>query len=284
MRMQRRPGVLGLSLALFAGWQLLAAGQLPLAPGLDKGRTVTPAFEGWYPNPDGTFTLSFGYYNRNLDEVVDVPIGPNNHVEPGGPDQGQPTHFLTKRHWGVFTVTVPKDFGNKEIVWTLVNRGQTLSVPGHLKRQWMIDAVSGDAHLNKPPVVRFDPAGTTAQGPRGISAPPQIVTMPNAATMTVYATDDGIRSIAETATTPRRGEREQPPLGVVWIKHRGPGDVTFSDPKPKLSGLDVNASTTATFSEPGEYVLRAHVFDSTGEDGSNQCCWTNVYYKVTVRK
>jgi len=280
--MERRLGVLGLGLVICAGWQIVAAGQLPLAPGLDKGRTVTPAFEGWYPNPDGTFTLSFGYYNRNLDEVVDIPVGPNNRVEPSGPDQGQPTHFLTKRHWGVFTVTVPKDFGNKEITWTLVNRGQTLSVPGHLKRQWMIDAIAGDAHLNKPPVVKFDPAGPTGQGPRGVTAPPQTVVMPSAASMTVYATDDGIRSLAEAAATPRRG-RPEAPLGVSWVKHRGPGEVTFSDPKPKLDGLDVQATTSASFSEPGEYVLRAHVYDLTGEDGSNQCCWTNGYVKVQVK-
>jgi hypothetical protein len=279
---QRRLGVQGIVVVTLAVWPILVAGQLPLAPGLDKGRTVTPAFEGWYPNPDGTFTLSFGYYNRNLDEVVDIPIGPNNRVEPGGPDQGQPTHFLTRRHWGVFTVNVPKDFGNKEITWTLVNRGQTLSVPGNLKRQWMIDAISGDAHLNKPPIVKFDPSGPTVQGPHGIHAPAQTVTRPNAATFNVYATDDGIRSIAEAAPAPRRGER-QPPIGVIWIKHRGPGEITFSDPKPKLDTLDIKATTTATFSEPGDYIVRAHVFDSTGEDGSNQCCWSNVFFKVTVK-
>ena len=280
----RRPGLLGLGFALLAGWQILAAGQLPLAPGLDKGRTVTPAFEGWYPNPDGTFTLSFGYYNRNIEEVIDIPIGPNNRVEPGGPDRDQPTHFLPKRHWGVFTVIVPKDFGSKEVVWTLVNRGQTLSVPGHLKSQWMIDAISGDAHLNKPPVIRFEPAGPTGQGPVGLTAPPQTVTIPHAATLTIHATDDGIRSLAEAATAPRRNQRPTPPLSVVWIKHRGPGEITFSNPKPELKGLDANATTTATFSEPGEYIVRAHVFDLTGEDGSNQCCWTNVYFRITVNK
>jgi hypothetical protein len=249
---------------------------------------VTPAFEGWYPNPDGTFNLSFGYYNRNLQEIVDVPVGPDNKVEPGGPDQGQPTHFLTRRHWGVFTVTVPKDFGNKEIVWTLVVRGQTLSVPGHLKREWMIDATSGDADNNKPPVIKFAEAGPTGQGPRGVHAPPLAVRMPNPATLTVWATDDGVASrIAAASTTLRRGRGGQdrtPPLGVSWVKHRGPGEVTFKEPKPKVEGLDVKAITTATFSEPGEYILRVHATDTSGEDGGNQCCWTNGYVRVTVTK
>ena len=270
---------------LVAGWQGASAGQLPLAPGLDKGRTVTPAFEGWYQNPDGTFNLSFGYYNRNLQEIVEIPIGPDNRVEPGGPDMGQPTHFETRRRWGVFTVTVPKDFGNKEIVWTLVVRGQTLSVPGHLKREWMIDATSGDADGNKPPIIRFVDSGPTGQGPRGLYGPPQTVKMPAPATLTVMATDDGVASriAAASTTTPRRGEKT-PPIAFAWVKHSGPGEVTFKEARPKVEGLDVRATTEATFSEPGNYVLRVHAMDLSGEDGSNQCCWTNGYVKVTVTK
>jgi hypothetical protein len=270
----------------------LAAGpvesQLPLAPGQDRGRTVTPAFEGWYQNPDGTFTLSFGYYNRNLDEVVDIPIGPNNRVEPGGPDQGQPTHFATRRHWGVFTVVVPKDFGTKEIFWTLVNRGQTLSVPGNLKREWAIDAIGGDANGNKPPVIRFSATGPTGQGPRGLTAPPLTARVGEPASITVMATDDGVGSRVPPPAARRGGrgndeERQGPPLALAWVLHRGPADVKFSDPKPKVSGLDVTATTTVTFPKPGAYMLRVHATDTSGEDGSNQCCWTNGYVKVDVK-
>lgn len=268
-----------------------AQSQLPLAPGQDRGRAITPAFEGWYQNPDGTFTLSFGYFNRNLDEVVDIPIGPNNRVEPGGPDRGQPTHFLTRRHWGVFTVVVPKDFGTKEVFWTLVNRGQTLTIPGNLKREWAIDAISGDANGNRPPVIRFSPTGPTGQGPRGLVAPPMTARVGEPVSITVMAKDDGVGS--RVPAPARRGagagaggdeERQGPPLGLAWQLHRGPADVKFSDPKPKLSGLDVTATTTATFSVPGEYVLRVHATDTTGEDGSNQCCWTNGYVKVDVKE
>src|SRR5688500_8803346 len=85
-----------------------AQGQLPgVEPLHDAGQDVTPSFEGWFPNEDGTFSLSFGYMNRNLKEIVEIPVGPNNRIEPGGPDRGQPAHFLTRRHMGVFTVTVP---------------------------------------------------------------------------------------------------------------------------------------------------------------------------------
>ena len=49
---------------------------------------------------------------------------------PGGPDQGQPTHFLTGRQWGMFAVKVPADFGTNKLTWTLVANGQTLDHPG----------------------------------------------------------------------------------------------------------------------------------------------------------
>ena len=88
---------------------------LPLAPAKASGQTVTPAFEGWYRNADGTYSLSFGYYNRNSEEALDIPVGPNNYVVPGDQNQGQPTHFEPRRHWGVFAVTVPADFGDKAV-------------------------------------------------------------------------------------------------------------------------------------------------------------------------
>src|SRR5438874_9503842 len=84
--------------------------QLPLSPVKSAGQTVTPAFEGWYKNADGSYSISFGYYNRNSEEAVDIPIGPNNFIEPGNQNQGQPTHFEPRRHWGVFAVKVPADF------------------------------------------------------------------------------------------------------------------------------------------------------------------------------
>ena len=93
--------------------------------------TVTPAFEGWYINPDGSFTLSFGYYNRNFEEVVEIPLGFENRIEPAEYDGIQPTYFENRRQWGVFGVRVPADFGDGRVEWTLWIRGQEFMVPGH---------------------------------------------------------------------------------------------------------------------------------------------------------
>ena len=49
---------------------------VPVGPKHDSGQSVTPAYEGWFQNSDGTYSLMFGYYNRNYTEQVDVPIGP----------------------------------------------------------------------------------------------------------------------------------------------------------------------------------------------------------------
>ena len=85
---------------------LVWAQQMPLEPPHDSGQSITGAFEGWFPNPDGSLNILVGYYNRNTKQEIDIPPGPNNRIEPGGPDQGQPTHFLPGRQWGMFTIRV----------------------------------------------------------------------------------------------------------------------------------------------------------------------------------
>src|SRR5947208_2294199 len=80
----------------------------------ERGSSVTGAFEGWYYNKDGSVSLLVGYFNRNTKQELDIPVGPNNRVDPGGPDQGQPTHFLAGRQYGVFSINVPKDFARKK--------------------------------------------------------------------------------------------------------------------------------------------------------------------------
>src|SRR5687767_253302 len=76
--------------------------QLPFTSQKSSGQSVTPAYEGWYRNADGSFTMSFGYYNRNATETVEIPLGAGNSITPGNPNQGQPTTFYPDRHWGVF--------------------------------------------------------------------------------------------------------------------------------------------------------------------------------------
>src|SRR6185436_6148117 len=130
--------VLGLALALS-----LAALLSPAATAQTRyasGQNVVPVFEGWERNPDGSFTMVFGYMNRNYEEEVDVPVGPDNAVEPGDIDQGQPAHFYARRQQYVFRIRVPKDWGKKDLVWTIRSRGKTEKAYGTLMPTWEIDA------------------------------------------------------------------------------------------------------------------------------------------------
>ena len=124
----------------------------------DTGQSVSPSFEGWYPNPDGTFTLSFGYLNRNFEQTLDIPVGVNNHFEPGAADRGQPTHFLSRRQTGIFTVTVPANFGDQTLTWSLTAGNETVAIPGHLRPEWQIDSMHEITSDNRPPVVKFNPS------------------------------------------------------------------------------------------------------------------------------
>ena len=103
------------------------------------GQSIAVSYDGWEENPDGTFNLVFGYFNRNWDEELDIPIGPANNVEPGGPDQGQPTHFLPRRNRFTFRIKAPKDFGTKEIVWTLTSNGKTERAYASLRPEYITD-------------------------------------------------------------------------------------------------------------------------------------------------
>jgi len=199
-------GLLGIG-AIVVGSALArpSAGQLPLSPTKASGQTVSPAFEGWYKNPDGSFSISFGYYNRNADEALEIPVGPDNFVSPGPQNQGQPTHFEPKRHWGVFAVRVPADFGTKKVVWTVKIRGETYAIPGNLHPNWQIDALEGEAGSgNTPPTLRFDPRGPMGAGPGGVTGGPLTVQVGQPLTVNVWAEDDG-KAVGSIARGGRAG-------------------------------------------------------------------------------
>lgn len=250
----------------------------------DVGQSISPSFEGWFENVDGTFTLSWGYFNRNYEEQPDIPIGPDNQFSPGPADRGQPTHFLTRRHTGIFTTVVPADFGDQTLTWTIVRGGAAISIPGHLRPEWVIDAMMEAPSRNTPPVVRFAPAGDSGQGPTGVRADVR-ASFPTA-TLTVWATDDMVRKMREQQRD-AGAEAPEARFGLAWSKYRGPGTVTFAEPEPKTDDTG-QAVTTATFSEPGRYVLRLLAWDDTGPPAfvmavGFQCCWTNGYLTVDVR-
>jgi hypothetical protein len=259
-----------------------AQSSLPFEPAHDSGQSITGAFEGWFPNPDGTFSLLLGYYNRNQKQILDLLPGPANRIEPDGPDRGQPTHFLPGRQWGVFTITVPKDFGEKKLTWTLVANGKTSVIPVSLHPQYEVQPFL-EASGNTPPFIAFSESGPFVQGPRGQSIE---------LTATVSAPMPIALWLADDAKSILAVRIPGPPVTVAWSKFRGPGEVTFSSDRPPVEKSDFKApavfsgiaKTTATFSEPGEYILRVVANDWSGDGGRGfQCCWSNAQVKVTVK-
>jgi hypothetical protein len=273
-----------------AGAMLIWAAQLPLDPVHSSGQNVTPAFEGWYELPNGTFNILVGYYNRNTKEAVDIPVGPNNHVDPGGPDLGQPTHFLPGRQWGVFVINVPKDFGTKKMTWTINANGKPATVPFHLDPVYNV-APFKDATNNTPPFLGFSEGGPFLQGPPLKVEQTFTAIAGKPVELKVFGGDDNI--IPPGAQFGGRG-RPSTPFTVTWLKFRGPGDVTFDKPRPAVQKADFKApapavfagiaTANATFSAPGDYILEVVGNDISGDGGRGfQCCWTTVQVKVTVK-
>ncbi|MGH9785062.1 MAG: hypothetical protein ACRD88_12855 [Terriglobia bacterium] len=285
----------GLAIALVFGAPPLGAqSQRPLAPLPPDGLRVAPFFDGWYENPDGTITFSFGYSNLNRDDVLEIPLGPDNFVTPKEHDGRQPTSFppavpddtaaqpssRRERERGVFTVTVPPRFQG-DVVWTLRVRGQSFSVPGRAKTgayqlRWPM------AMGSVPPLLRFKPDGPAGRGPAGIEADPVQARVGAPLSLAIWTIDDSVR---EKDPVPIAVKREPKGLmNVTWYKHSGPGPVVFSPPKAPIAQLEGTATTSATFTQPGAYVIRVRADNFGRLDASpgNQCCWTNGYVKVTV--
>lgn len=276
-----------LSLCLLAAAILpaISAQQLPLEPRHDAGTNITGVFEGWFPNPDGTFSLLFGYYNRNLKEALDIPCGANNRIEPGGPDRGQPTHFIPGRQWGVFTITVPKDFGNKRLTWTIVANGKTTQIPLDIDTLWEVSPFI-EATGNTPPFIGFSENGPFVNGPKGQTTT-MTATIPNPLPLTVWLADDA-------KVPPGQAQPRTPAVTIAWSMFRGPGEVKFDKERPTVEKTEFKApqgsvftgkaTTNATFSDPGDYILKVVANDFSGDGGRGfQCCWSNAYVRVSVK-
>jgi len=291
-----RPAVLCASAALAmlgnAASGGVSARQLPSEPRRQFGTSVTGAFEGWWENADGSRTFLVGYLNRNSSQSIDVPVGPDNRIEPGGPDFGQPAHFLPGRQWGIFTVTAPKEFtgADRRLTWTLVANGQPTSIPLRLHPDYNINPFSDVAIKNTPPSIRLSENGVATKGPlaRLDAAPERTVARNASLALPLWADDDG-RFANATMAPPRN---LPVPVELVWSKYRGPGTVTFDQLPPVfeiLAGGPINtpfrgkATVTARFSEPGDYVLHVTANDFSGEGGSGElCCWSTALVKVRV--
>ena len=273
-------------------WVSAQQAPLPYGPPRAFGDSITGAFEGWFDNKDGTHNFLVGYLNRNLKRAQDVPIGPNNRIEPGGPDLGQPTHFMPARRTGVFIVTVPKGFAaDQKLTWTLTVNGQTTQIPLRMHRDYNVNPFSDVAVGNTPPRVRLVESATPIQGPVATlaTALAMSATVDTPLTLTAWVDDDGKYSSGSNA--PVRDGRS--PVDIAWGKYRGAGQVTFSSEKAVMKVLKGGSvdqpfsavgTVTAKFSAPGDYTLHAVATDFSGEGGNGEvCCWTNAYLKVTVK-
>jgi hypothetical protein len=257
-----------------------------------SGQPVWPAFEGWEMNDDGSFNLVFGYMNDNWEEELYVPVGPENNIQPGGPDQGQPTHFQPRRNRFMFRVRVPKDFGQKELVWTLTSQGKAQKAYGSLRPDLVIENVdimsesgalgagssSPELRADKPPVIKLE-GGKTRTAKVGQSL-----------AITTVTTDDGIPRARPGTGNAQPGGRGRNPamfppyrvtvgktlgLHTSWFVYRGGGKVTFDPDQvkawedtrnganspwapywtPPAFPADGKQTVQVTFDEPGTYVL-----------------------------
>jgi hypothetical protein len=248
----------------------------------NSGQSVVPYFEGWIRNPDGTFDLVFGYFNRNWQQELTIPAGPDNSVELGGPESGQPTYFLPRRQRFVFRLRVPKDFGKKEVVWSITANGRTENGYGSLLPQQEITERVVMTNGG------YDPGLTDPNTPPAVTVapiPPPIVDSP--VTLSVSVVDDGLPKpraapAARTTTSNSFGGQVNSstaggrPAGltVSWMQYGGPAKVTFerAGAIPVTNG---QAVTTVRFAQPGTYLLVA--------SASDRAMTTRVPVTVTVR-
>jgi hypothetical protein len=276
---------------VLVGGALLLGQQIP-EPRKQFGASITGAFEGWYTNPDGSRGFLVGYLNRNTQQELDIPVGDNNRIEPGGPDMGQPAHFLPGRQWGMFVVPVPRDFTPQDkLTWTLVANGQSTSIPLRLNPDYVISPFSEISVNNTPPVIRFEEKGPAIQGPIATlaNAPSRTASVAAPLAVTLWVTDD----MKYTSNTSAPLSTPRPPVTLTWSKYRGPGTVTFDKAKPPVeksvsagdnSAFSGRATTNVRFGEAGDYVLHVTANDYSGDGGGGfQCCWTTALIKVSVK-
>tara|TARA_Y100000994_G_scaffold145845_1_gene119385 strand:- start:1010 stop:1966 length:957 start_codon:yes stop_codon:yes gene_type:complete len=276
-------------LAMFTSIQIVNAqrSHLPYQLKYDAGQTIQPIFQGWSRNDDGTREMHFGYLNRNYSDEMHIPIGENNFIDMAGLDniQSQPTYFQTRNNRDIFTVTVPADFGNREIVWRLTTQGQTLEAIGWLQAEWEIDEYGG--YTPDPEVLANQPPQLDVQTASSVKLPATLE-------LTARVIDDGLpkpkpekeeRTVNEWNRTPLltrpanalevptnvphlqtnvRGTKEkpQPPkdkLTVSYSVWRGPANISSEPIFGEI--IDGQVTTEITFSEPGEYQLKVHAFD-----------------------
>ena len=266
---------------------LAVAGTTNAQVAYPRGQSVVPVYEGWERNADGSFNLVFGYFNRNHQEELDLPIGPANYLEPGDPDQGQPTHFYPQRSRFLFKVRVPADFGDGEVVWTLASHGRTERAYATLRSDYFIDdiVVMNNSGAGGQAGGGNDLFGNTAPTLQVEGEPTRHVRVGEPLVLTAVAADDGIPAPRAVVSTPGIGQRCCPDsatgLRLSWFVYRGAGEVAFDPPQfdawenyrdwtdsPYSVGWETPPvppggqwNVTASFAAPGTYTLRCLAHD-----------------------
>ena len=245
-----------------------------------SGQNVIPLFDGWFANADGTYTLCFGYFNMNTEQSLDVPLGNGNKIEPAIYDGSQPTHFdpvpkptltrLYRHHWCVFSIIVPEDFGDSEVMWTLETQGNKLEVPGLLLPSYVLDEEFTTGRGEVAPYLSLNDDPPNFRGRKGLWEGPRLA------------------KVGEAIPLIARIIHPESGTWLGWTLHQGPGQVEFSSAELRLDVANGAATTTATFNQPGSYVLRVQAINDTQQRENPTygfefyCCWTNGYVMVEV--
>lgn len=302
-----KPAALAL-LAIMFGAQGLNAQTLLMEL---RDQIVSPAYEGWWPNEDGTYKLFFGYMNSNWEQQFDIPIGSDNYFSNvdqselddlakdgfdfSDADQGQPTHFYPRRNPFLFTIDVPADFGDEEVVWTLKTRGQVNRAYGTLKPDYRIDpqvistevggnygSLSDALRTNISPELRVEGENF------------RTVRVGQPLSLAVRASDPDNLPARRPARRGSNGQVIRPPSSIVaisgpglrfsWSIYRGPAEAATFEPVQFKTYTDTRMyanspwsppweipmppedgrwTAEVTFDEPGEYVLRGIASDGS---------------------
>ena len=287
MKPQSAIATLSIALALAASGARFVSGQsVPNEPPRAAGSSVTGAFEGWFTNANGGYSYLVGYMNRNTAQELDIPIGPNNKMEPGPIDRGQPTHFMPLRQWGVFVVEVPRNLGQQKITWTIVANGVLTKIPLYAHPDYEISPFTEAAVGNTPPALSFEENGRSVQGPLLMSTD-RTTKAGTPLALTVWVSDDAKFTNVSGGVRPKNIPTA---VSLTWMKFRGPGAVKFDKEKPEVQKIEGGTAafsgkgtTTVTFSQPGDYMLHVTANDYSGVGGGGfQCCWTTGLVKVSV--
>lgn len=242
-----------------------------------RGQSIQPVFEGWSRNPDGSFAMWFGYLNRNYEERLNIPVGPENTFGDTA-DRGQPEYFQTRRQQFAFKIDVPATWPkDRDLIWTVKANGVTLKAYGSLWPVWEIDQSTISANRGSRTAVDFDQPPNEA--PRFVDPPTQqTVSLGSPLTLSVAVSDDGnpkpradrgarVAGIRPGSGPGRGGatDSDQPPLNqslrVSWVQWRGLGKATFDPAVVRVA--DGKATTTVSFDKPGNYVLRGYAEDAS---------------------